>query len=312
MTGETEFTTDSGTGSLLGEDDDSDEADDTPADDGLNETPTATASEFAGDDLVIGYPSADEPVVDGESIRVPAGEVTALVGPNGSGKSTLLKGLADQLSPDRGTVRVDGADIHELGTKALARTLGLLSQDNDAPTSITAQKLVAHGRYPYRGAFESLSDADRAAIDRAISMAGVDHLRGREVGQLSGGQQQLVWIAMALAQETEVLLLDEPTTFLDLRHQLQVMEIVERLRDESETTVVLVLHDIEQAAQYADHVVALEDGSIYARGPPESVVTEGLLAEVFGIDAAVSATEHGPQITPLQPLAEAGPDGAGE
>ncbi len=313
MTGENGCTTDGGTGSLLSEKDDADGADGTPTEDELNEAPAAAASEFAGDDLVIGYPSTDEPVVDGESISVPPGEVTALVGPNGSGKSTLLKGLADQLSLDRGTVRVDGADVHDLGAKRLARKLGLLSQDSTAPNSISVEKLVAHGRYPHRGAFESLTDADRDAIDRAIAMADVDHLRDRDIGSLSGGQQQLAWIAMALAQETDVLLLDEPTTFLDLRHQLQVMEIVERLRDESETTVVLVLHDIEQAAQYADHVVALEDGEIYARGPPESVVTEALLADVFGIDAAVTRTDHGPQVTPLRPLADGdetgGPDG---
>ncbi|SDF20359.1 ABC transporter ATP-binding protein [Halorientalis regularis] len=313
--GERGFATDGGVGSILGRDDDStadDDADDSPA----NASDGTGASEFSGDDLVIGYPNTDEPVIDGESIRVPPGEVTALVGPNGSGKSTLLKGLADQLSLDRGTVRVDGAAVHELGTKRLARKLGLLSQDSTAPNSITVEKLVAHGRYPHRGAFEALTDADWDAIDRAISLAGVDHLRDREVGQLSGGQQQLAWIAMALAQETDVLLLDEPTTFLDLRHQLQVMAIVERLRDESETTVVLVLHDIEQAAQYADHVVALEDGSVSARGPPEAVVTEELLADVFGVDAAVATTDHGPQVTPLRPLDDGddgdetgGPDG---
>ncbi|RXK48597.1 ABC transporter ATP-binding protein [Halorientalis pallida] len=304
--GERGFATDGGVGSTLGGDDDGDGTDDSPATD----SDGGGASEFGGEDIVVGYPNADEPVVDGESIRVPPGEVTALVGPNGSGKSTLLKGLADQLSLDRGTVRVDGTEVHELGAKRLARKLGLLSQDNAAPNSITVEKLVAHGRYPHRGAFESLSDADRDAIDRAISMAGVDHLRDREVGSLSGGQQQLAWIAMALAQETDVLLLDEPTTFLDLRHQLQVMEIVERLRDESETTVVLVLHDIEQAAQYADHVVALEDGAICARGSPESVVTEGLLADVFGIDAAVTRTDHGPQVTPLRALGDG--DGGNE
>jgi iron complex transport system ATP-binding protein len=288
---------DSGVGSILGRDEGDDETDDTVAASG-----DTGASEFAGEDLVVGYPDADEPVIDGESIRVPPGEVTALVGPNGSGKSTLLKGLADQLAPERGTVRLDGRDVHSLGTKELARKLGLLSQDSDAPSGITVEKLVAHGRYPHRGAFESLSAADRDAIDRAISLAGIDHLRGREVGQLSGGQRQLAWIAMALAQETEVLLLDEPTTFLDLHHQLQVMAIVERLRDERDSTLVLVLHDIEQAAQHADHVVALEAGSVYARGPPESVVTEALLADVFGIEATVTATEHGPQVTPLRPL----------
>jgi iron complex transport system ATP-binding protein len=266
-----------------------------------NDESDTSASDFAGEDLVIGYPSTAEPVIDGESLRVPPGEVTALVGPNGSGKSTLLKGLADQLGLDAGTVELDGADIQTLGMKELARKLGLLSQENTSPGSISVEKLVEHGRYPHRGFFDGLTEVDRAAIDRAVSLAGIEHLRNREVGSLSGGQKQLVWIAMVLAQETDVLLLDEPTTFLDLHHQLEVMEIVETLRDESDITVVLVLHDIDQAARYADHMVALKDGEIHARGPPEAVVTEELLAEVFAIDAEVEHTERGPRIVPLRP-----------
>jgi iron complex transport system ATP-binding protein len=266
-----------------------------------NDESETSASEFRGEELVISYPSTDEPVIDGESLRVPPGAVTALVGPNGSGKSTLLKGLADQLGIDAGTVELDGADIQTLGAKELARKLGLLSQENTSPGSISVEKLVEHGRYPHRGFFDGLTEADREAIDRAISLAGIEHLRDREVGSLSGGQKQLVWIAMVLAQETDVLLLDEPTTFLDLHHQLEVMEIVETLRDESDITVVLVLHDIDQAARYADYMVALNDGEIHARGPPEAVVTEELLAEVFAIDAEVEHTERGPRVVPLRP-----------
>ena len=260
-----------------------------------------SASEFAGEELVVGYPTGEEPVIDGASIRVAPGEVTALVGPNGSGKSTLLKGLADQLALDSGTVHLDGRAIDELSTKELARELGLLSQENVSPDGIPVEKLVEHGRYPHRGFFDSLTDDDRRAIDRAVSLAGIDHLRERAVGSLSGGQKQLVWIAMVLAQETGVLLLDEPTTFLDLHHQLEVMEIVETLRDESDITVVLVLHDIDQAARYADQMVALKEGAIRARGPPEEVVTEELLAEVFEIDARVERTERGPRVEPLRP-----------
>jgi iron complex transport system ATP-binding protein len=263
--------------------------------------PAGAASEFLGEELVISYPTTEEPVIDGESLRVPPGEVTALVGPNGSGKSTLLKALADQLGLDAGTVEVDGADIQSLGTKELARRLGLLSQENVSPESISVEALVEHGRYPHRGFFDSLSEADRAAIERAIDLAGIDHLRDREVGSLSGGQKQLVWIAMILAQETDVLLLDEPTTFLDLHHQLEVMGIVERLRDDSDVTVVVVLHDIDQAARHADHMVALKDGAIRARGPPEQVVTEALLADVFEIDAEVEPTDRGPRVVPLRP-----------
>ncbi|QCC52048.1 ABC transporter ATP-binding protein [Halapricum salinum] len=260
------------------------------------------ASEFVGEDLVLSYSTSDEPVIDEESIQVPPGEVTALVGPNGSGKSTLLKGLATQLSLDLGRVLIDGEDIESLSTKELARQLGLLSQENVSPDSLSVEKLVEHGRYPHRGFFETLTDEDRDAIEWAIEMAGVEHLRDRQVGSLSGGQKQLVWIAMVLAQETDVLLLDEPTTFLDLHHQLEVMEIVETLRDDSDITVVVVLHDIEQAARYADHVVALNDGAVYDRGSPSAVVTEELLADVFEIEAEVEVTERGPRVTPLRPL----------
>nr|WP_049920246.1 ABC transporter ATP-binding protein [Halobiforma nitratireducens] len=254
--------------------------------------------------LRIGYPSADEPVIDGESIAVPDGEVTALIGPNGSGKSTLLKGIARQVSLETGSVLLDGDDIHDLEKKEFARRIGHLSQENVSPGSLTVEDLVYYGRYPHRGFFESVTAEDEAAVDRAISLAGIEHLRGRELDSLSGGQKQLVWIAMALAQETEVLLLDEPTTFLDIHHQLEVMEIVETLRDHSAVTVVLVLHDIEQAARYADHLVALRDGSIYAHGPPTDVLTEALLADVFRIEAHVEYdTDHGePKITPLGPI----------
>jgi iron complex transport system ATP-binding protein len=256
---------------------------------------------IAGEDLVLSYPSSDGPVIDGESISIRAGAVTALVGPNGSGKSTLLKGLADQLDPDAGSVLVDGRAIHSFEKKELARTMGLLSQESTSPSSITVEDLVYHGRYPHRGFFESTTEADDRAVDRAIELAGCDHLREREVGSLSGGQKQLAWIAMVLAQDTDVLLLDEPTTFLDLHHQLEVMEIVETLRDEGDITVVVVLHDIQQAARLADEVVALKGGAIRACGTPEAVVTEELLAEVFEIDAEVDLTARGPRIDPLRP-----------
>jgi iron complex transport system ATP-binding protein len=271
----------------------------------------ATAGTLTGEDLVLSYPNADGPVVDGESIAAEPGAVTALVGPNGSGKSTLLKGLADQIDPGGGSVRLDGREIRSLGTKEVARKLGLLSQESTSPDSITVEDLVFHGRYPHRGFFESVTDADERAVDRAIDLAGCGHLRDREVGSLSGGQKQLAWIAMVLAQETDVLLLDEPTTFLDLHHQLQVIEIVERLRDEGEITVVVVLHDIEQAARLADRMVVLEDGRIRARGPPAEVVTEALLADVFEIEAEVEHTPRGPRIDPLR-ARHPGEDGASD
>ncbi|MHC3381242.1 ABC transporter ATP-binding protein [Haloarcula sp. H-GB5] len=255
---------------------------------------------LVGDDVVLSYSGTDDPVIDGESITAEPGAVTALIGPNGSGKSTLLKGLANQLEPDAGSVLLDGQDIQTMETKAIARKLGLLSQESTSPNSISVEDLVYHGRYPHRGFFDSVTEEDEAAVERAIDLAGCGHIREREVGSLSGGQKQLVWIAMVLAQDTDVLLLDEPTTFLDLHHQLEVMEIIETLRDESEITIVVVLHDIEQAARLADRMVALKDGEIQARGPPEAVVTEQLLADVFEIEAEVSATPHGPRVNPIR------------
>ncbi|MFB6176557.1 MAG: ABC transporter ATP-binding protein [Halobaculum sp.] len=259
------------------------------------------ASDLQAENLTVGYPGTEEPVIESESLVVPPGAVTALVGPNGSGKSTLLKTLAGQLDSTEGHVAIDGIDIDSVGQKELARRLGLLSQENTAPESIAVADLVMHGRYPHRGPFESPSEEDREAVGRALAQAGIEHLSDRELGTLSGGQRQLVWIAVTLAQETDVLLLDEPTTFLDLQHQLKVMEIVERLRDDEETTVVLVLHDVAQAAKYADYLVAMRDGTVYDWGPAEDVVTEDLLAEVFRIDATVKRTA-GIEIHPHRPL----------
>ena len=255
---------------------------------------------FQGEDLVIDY--GGDPIIDGESLEVPPESITALIGPNGSGKSTLLKGLAKQHTPTSGTVYLNGRDVYELGTKELAQKLGLLSQENVLPESITVKELVQHGRYPHRGFFEPINDDDRIAINQAIEFAGITDLREREVGSLSGGQKQLAWIAMILAQETDVLLLDEPTTFLDLRHQLIVMEIIDKLNETSTTTVVLVLHDIQQACRHADYMIVLSEGEIYDRGTPVSVMTEAMLADVFGVNATVEIRGERAHIEPNHPL----------
>ena len=260
-------------------------------------------SELRGEDLAVGYPTTEEPVVELEAVLLPAGEVTALVGPNGSGKSTLLKAMANQLSPGRGRILLDGERVETMGAKALARTLGLLSQENESPGSLTVEELAHHGRYPHRGFFSSLTDADRGAVDRAIRLAGVDHIRGQELNNLSGGQKQLAWIAMVLAQDTDVLLLDEPTTFLDLHHQLRVMEVIRTLNEEAGVTVGIVLHDVGQAARFADNLIAMKEGALYDWGPPREVVTEELLADVFRVDADVDAeSSTGPHIAPHRAL----------
>ena len=266
-------------------------------------TDTTTTSELVGANLAVGYPSTDEPVVECANVVIPAGEVTALVGPNGSGKSTLLKAMAKQLAPERGRILIDGRSVQSFGSKEFARRLGLLSQENESPGSLTVEDLVFHGRYPHRDFFESVDEDDRAAVDRAIELAGVEHLRDSEVGNLSGGQKQLAWIAMVLAQETDVLLLDEPTTFLDLHHQLRVMEVIRTLNREAGVTIGVVLHDIGQAARFADNLIAMKDGEPYDWGPPREVVTERLLADVFRVDADVdSESGTGPHIAPHRAL----------
>jgi iron complex transport system ATP-binding protein len=259
-------------------------------------------SKLVGDGLEIGYDSTEGPIVECDHVVLPPGEVTALVGPNGSGKSTLMKGLAGQLKPWAGDVTVDDTDVYAMDDKARARRIGLLSQERESPGSVSVEELVTHGRYPYRGFLDPVDEEDMEAVDRAIERTGIEHLRDRELGELSGGQSQLAWIAMVLAQEPDVLLLDEPTTFLDLRHQLQVLETVQSLNRENGITVGLVLHDIAQAARYADNLVALRDGSPYDWGPPNDVVTEDLLADVFGVDATVTNGNPGPDVMPHGPI----------
>jgi iron complex transport system ATP-binding protein len=273
-------------------------SDPAPADAGDSGGAADEGIDLVGEDLAIGYPTTEEPVVEAERVLLPAGEVTAFVGPNGSGKSTLLEAMADQLAPDRGRVLVDGERVQSLDSKALARTLGLLSQEHESPDGLTVEDLVMHGRYPHRGFFDSVTAADWAAVDRAVELAGVSQLRDAELRNLSGGQKQLAWIAMVLAQETDVLLLDEPTNHLDLHHQLRVMDVVGVLNEDAAVTVGVVLHDVGQAARFADNIVAMRDGELYDWGPPGEVVTEQLLADVFRVDATVDhESPTGPHIS---------------
>ncbi|MFA9415953.1 ABC transporter ATP-binding protein [Natrinema sp. HArc-T2] len=247
----------------------------------------AVESALIGDDLELTYPTIDETIVDCARIDIPEGAVTALVGPNGSGKSTLLKALSNHLEPVTGNIEIHGDPLESFSQKELARELGVLSQENDSLGSITVEDLVYHGRYPHRSFFESVSDEDHDAVERAIELAGIDDLRETELGQLSGGQKQLAWIAMVLAQDTDVLLLDEPTTYLDVHHQFRVLETIRQLNEQKGVTVAVILHDISQAARFADYLIAMCDGELYDWGPPEEVVTEQLLADVFGIEATV-------------------------
>jgi ferric hydroxamate/heme transport system ATP-binding protein len=221
------------------------------------------------------------------SLLVPPQRITALIGPNGSGKSTLLRGLARLMRPAGGVVHLDGQAIHALPTKEVARQLAILPQRPEAPGGLSVRELVAYGRFPYQGIFGGSSADDDELIESALAITGLDRFADRLLGELSGGQRQLVWIAMALAQNTELLLLDEPTTFLDIAHQLEILEVLERLHQQQQRTIVMVLHDINQAARYADHMVALVEGRIAVSGTPHEILTPEVLAAVFGIEADV-------------------------
>jgi iron complex transport system ATP-binding protein len=241
---------------------------------------------LAARDLTAGY--GDRGVLEHLDLDVLDGELTVIVGPNACGKSTLLRSLARLLPPRGGSVLLDGADIRSMPTRQVAKRIGLLPQSSIAPEGITVADLVSRGRYPHQSVLSGWSAADEAAVAEAMAATHLDELAARPVDELSGGQRQRVWIAMVLAQQTSTVLLDEPTTFLDIGHQLEVLELVERLRSEGRT-VVAVLHEINQAARYATHLVAMRDGRIVAQGPPREILTEQLVEEVFDVACRVIA-----------------------
>lgn len=241
------------------------------------------------------------------TLDVALGQVTAIVGANACGKSTLLRSLARLLSPRRGTVTLDGIPVQRIAPKAFARRLGFLPQSPIAPDGITVLDLVSRGRHPHHGLFARWSAADDAAVARALEVTGTAALAERDVAALSGGQRQRVWIAMALAQETEILLLDEPTTFLDVSHQIEVLELLVELNRSRGTTVVLVLHELNLAARYADRIVAMKAGRIHASGTPAEVLTEAHIREIFGLESLVmpDPVSGRPMMVPRGSLASA-------
>ncbi|WP_329085197.1 MULTISPECIES: ABC transporter ATP-binding protein [unclassified Streptosporangium] len=236
-------------------------------------------------DVRLGY--GDRVVVDGLDLGIEAGTVTTIIGPNGCGKSTLLRAMGRLLKPSGGEVLLDGKRIDKMPSKEVARILGVLPQAPSAPEGLTVADLVARGRHPHQTWYRQWSSDDESAVGEALAMTGLLDLGDRPLDELSGGQRQRAWISMALAQGTDLLLLDEPTTFLDLAHQIEVLELVRRLHGELDRTVVMVLHDLNLAARYADRLVAMRDGRVVAAGPPAEVLTEALLAEVFELDAKV-------------------------
>jgi ferric hydroxamate transport system ATP-binding protein len=242
-------------------------------------------SEIKTDHLRISY--GETIVVPDLSIALQRGAITALIGANGSGKSTILRTISRLLAPSQGTVYLDGRAIAKLKTNELARRLAFLPQSQEVPSRITVRELVAYGRYPYQGLLKSLSSQDQAAIDWALAITRLDPLAHRSVDTLSGGERQRAWIAMSLAQQTQVLLLDEPTTYLDIRHQQEILLLVRRLNREQGLTVGWVLHDLNQAAMFSDWLILLRQGQVFAQGRSEEVMTAEILRETFGTEMVI-------------------------
>lgn len=248
-------------------------------------TTTTTAAPLVAKSLDLAYDNRQ--VVENLDVSIPDGKFTVIVGPNACGKSTLLRALARLLPPAQGNVLLDGTDIAKKKTEAIARRLGLLPQSSIAPEGITVGELVARGRHPHQSFLKQWTDDDEAAVLRALRATNTEELSSRQVDELSGGQRQRVWVAMVLAQETSLLLLDEPTTFLDVAFQIELLDLFSQLNNEYGHTLVAVLHDLNQACRYADEIVAMKGGAIVAQGSPDEIVTDELVHEVFGIDCTV-------------------------
>ena len=230
------------------------------------------------------------------SVKFPAGRRTAIIGPNGAGKSTLLKAIAALNRDIEGQILLDGRDIASFGRKELARQMAILPQGTMAPADVTVENLVEYGRFPYRSFFTQDREADQRAVKWAMDVARIADFAPRRVQDLSGGERQRVFLAMVLAQQPEILLLDEPTTYLDIANQLQVMEIVAGLHREKQLTVIMVLHDMNHALQYADELVILQDGRVRAQGEPRRILTAECLQEVFGVQADTFVNQQGKKI----------------
>ncbi|MFJ1455053.1 ABC transporter ATP-binding protein [Nocardia wallacei] len=260
---------------------------------------TATPHRLTADDITLGY--GGRVIVDGLSLEIETGVITTVIGPNGCGKSTLLRALGRLLRPRAGRVLLDGKAIATLKTRDVARIVGMLPQTPVAPEGLTVADLVARGRHPHQSWLRQWSADDESEVATALDQTGIADLADRTLDELSGGQRQRAWISMALAQGTDILLLDEPTTYLDLAHSLEVLDLVDRLHADLGRTVVMVLHDLNLAIRYSDRLIVMRDGRIVAQGAPADIVDAELLREVFGLEASVldDPVSGRPMIVPI-------------
>ncbi|MFQ3544487.1 ABC transporter ATP-binding protein [Halobacillus rhizosphaerae] len=255
--------------------------------------------QFQAKQIVAGYDQ--KTVIDAVSLTIPPNQISVIIGANGSGKSTLLKTLSRLIKPQSGDVYLDGKPLHNLPAKKLARVVGLLPQSPIIPEGITVSDLVGRGRFPHQSILSGWTNKDYEAVAEAMEIMNITELANHPIDELSGGQRQRVWVAMALAQQTDILLLDEPTTFLDITYQIEILDLLTDLNQKYGTTIVMVLHDINLSARYADHIFAIREGKLAAEGKPSKVINKDLIQDIFGLHSTVieDPVSGSPSVVPI-------------